>query len=288
MHARVESERDGKWGTLAGRTKPISYIPVETSTPLENRSRLPRVYYAMKEEQREAENCELSWLDFIFVISFVAQICRETRNVRSGFYLRLDSWFYDRTGKGTVYHLAVWREERRWNIRHYSWFDRLERPNHANTYAPDLHFDLTFRLSHEIVRNNDLRNTDLREQEKLRFELNTNRGKKYLHLKSKCSKSKRVIAWSVRLKKNVSGVEKVVLLNGQRENPLAAAYLKINSRASAWQAAVCNNVQLEALYHWPFANRNGMKRRDTTRGQFERSPLGRPLIIVGRYANHQL
>lgn len=190
--------------------------------------------------------------------------------------------------KGTVYHLAVWREERRWNIRHYSWFDRLERPNHANTYAPDLHFDLTFRLSHEIVRNNDLRNTDLREQEKLRFELNTNRGKKYLHLKSKCSKSKRVIAWSVRLKKNVSGVEKVVLLNGQRENPLAAAYLKINSRASAWQAAVCNNVQLEALYHWPFANRNGMKRRDTTRGQFERSPLGRPLIIVGRYANHQL
>lgn len=113
MHARVESERDGKWGTLAGRTKPISYIPVETSTPLENRSRFPRVYYAVKEEQREAENCELSWLDFIFVISFVAQICRETRNVRSGFYLRLDSWFYDRTGKGTVYHLAVWREERR-------------------------------------------------------------------------------------------------------------------------------------------------------------------------------
>lgn len=57
---------------------------------------------------------------------------------------------------------------------------------------------------------------------------------------------------------------KVSSWTDKRGNPWVAAYLKINSRASAWQAAVCNNVQqLEALYHWPFANRNGMN--DSTR-----------------------
>lgn len=168
---------------------------------------------------------------------------RETRTL----LLQLDSWFYDRASIGESKGTFAAPRSLQWKLD-YSSFDRITRillPRFTlNIISYDLH---NARCEFEQITWITRYDTS---------QIRTNR-EKYLHLTRKWRKSR-----GLNLKKMECPLGRT---NGGILRP--AAYLKINSRASAWQAAVCNNVQqLEALYHWPFANRNGMKRYDDAQG----------------------
>lgn len=168
---------------------------------------------------------------------------RETRTL----LLQLDSWFYDRASIGESKGTFAAPRSLQWKLD-YSSFDRITRillPRFTlNIISYDLH-----NARCEFAQITWITRYDTSQ-------IRTNR-EKYLHLTRKWRKSR-----GLNLKKMECPLGRT---NGGILRP--AAYLKINSRASAWQAAVCNNVQqLEALYHWPFANRNGMKRYDDAQG----------------------